>query len=146
MDALTREVPNVQLLPSVKFALQLEVTMADHPGHPCPLAFPWNMGMVMHILKSDPMLSDLKHVQVDGPGMAYLFFFDKQGKCWLTHKATQAMQAHMEKVFVLLCSLLCCQPPSPCVGVVPCSSGLRETLAQVTGQRPWTSNPYPHLM
>ena len=77
MDALTTEVPDVQPLPSVEFALHLKVTMADHPGHPCPPAFSWNMGMVMHILKSDPTLRDLEHIQVDGLGTAYLFFFDK---------------------------------------------------------------------
>ena len=39
------------------------------------------MLMVMHILKSDLVLWELEHVQVDGPGTAYLFFYDKQG-CW----------------------------------------------------------------
>ena len=34
--------------------------------------------MVLHVLKGDPMLWDLEHVQVDGPGTAYLFFYDKQ--------------------------------------------------------------------
>ena len=53
--------------------------MADQPGQPQPPAFSWNAGMVMHVLKSDPVLRDLEHVQVDGPGMAYLFFYDKQG-------------------------------------------------------------------
>ena len=74
MDTLTTEIPDVQLLPSVEFTLQLKVMMADHPGHPHLPAFLWNVGMVMHILKSDPTLRDLKHIQVDGPGMAYLFF------------------------------------------------------------------------
>ena len=55
--------------------------MADHPGQPCPPTFSWNGGMVMHILKSDPVLWELGHVQVDGPGTAYLFFYDKEG-CW----------------------------------------------------------------
>ena len=64
-----------------EYALMLEVTMADHPGRPHPPAFSWNAGMVMHILKSDPVLQELEHVQVDGPGTAYLFFYDKQG-CW----------------------------------------------------------------
>ena len=40
--------------------------------------FSWNAGMVLHILKGDPALRDLEHVQVDGPGTAYLFFCDKQ--------------------------------------------------------------------
>ena len=60
-----------------EYAMMLEVMMADHPGQPCPPAFSWNMGMVMHILKSDPVLWELEHVQVDGPGIAYLFFYDK---------------------------------------------------------------------
>ena len=34
MDALTTEVPDMQLLLSVEFTLQLEVMMADHLGHP----------------------------------------------------------------------------------------------------------------
>ena len=56
-----------------------EVMMADCPGHPHPPAFLWNAGMVLHVLKSDPTLRDLEHIQVDEPGMDYLFFFDKQG-------------------------------------------------------------------
>ena len=79
-DALTvlETVTEVQL-PSKEFALQLEVTMADHHGHLCPPTFSWNAGMILHVLKSDPTLRDHKHVQVDGPGTAYLFFYDKQG-------------------------------------------------------------------
>ena len=53
--------------------------MAEHPGHPHPPMFSWNTGMVMHLLKGDPALRDLEHIQVDGPGTAYLFFFNKQG-------------------------------------------------------------------
>ena len=100
MDTLITEVPDVQLLLSVEFALQLKVMMADCLGHPCPPppAFSWNVGMVMHILKSDPMLRDLEHIQVDGPGTAYLFF-DKQGRCRLTHETAQAMQAHVGEAF-----------------------------------------------
>ena len=64
-----------------EYALTLEVTMADRPGQPRPPAFSWNMGMVMHVLKSNPVLQELEYVQVDGPGTAYLFFYDKQG-CW----------------------------------------------------------------
>ena len=101
MDALITEVPDVQLLPSVEFALQLEVMIADCPGHPCPPVFLWNAGMVMHILKSNPMLRDLKHVQVDGPGMAYLFF-DKQGRCSLTHEATHVLCRHMSERHLLI--------------------------------------------
>ena len=60
-----------------EYALMLEVMMADRPGRPRPPAFSWNAGMVMHILKSDLVLWELEHVQVDGPGTAYLFFYDK---------------------------------------------------------------------
>ena len=70
MDALATEILDVQLLPSVEFTLQLEMMMADCLGHPCPSAFLWNVGMVMHMHKSNPTLRDLKHVQVDRPGMA----------------------------------------------------------------------------
>ena len=36
IDALTTEILDVQLLPSVEFTLQLEVMMADCLGHPHP--------------------------------------------------------------------------------------------------------------
>ena len=93
------EIPDVQLLSSVEFTLQLKVMMADHLGQITPQAFSWNAGMVMHILKSNPTLRDLEHVQVGGPGMAYLFF-DKQGRCDLTHEAAQAIQVHVREAFV----------------------------------------------
>ena len=99
MDVLTTEVPDVQYLLSVEFTLQLKVMMADCPGHPCPPAFLWTVGMVMHVFKSDPMLRDLEHIQVDGPGMTYLFFFNKQGRHGLTHEAAQAMQVHVREAF-----------------------------------------------
>ena len=76
LTALDTEVTVVQP-PSEEYALLLEVTMADCPGCPCPPTFSWNVGMVMHILKGNPTLRDLAHIQVDGPGTAYLFFFDK---------------------------------------------------------------------
>ena len=79
--------------------MMLEVTMADRPGRPRPPTFSWNAGMVMHVLKSDPVLRELEHVQVHGPGIAYLFIYDKQG-CWgLGQDATDAVQTHMEEPF-----------------------------------------------
>ena len=60
--------------PAEEYTMMLEVTMADHPGQPHPPTFSWNAGMVMHVLKSDPVLRELEHVQVDGLGTAYLFF------------------------------------------------------------------------
>ena len=74
-----------------EYTLMLEVVMADHPGRPRPPPFSWNMGMVMHVLKSDPVLWELEHVQVDGPGTAYLFFYDKQGCRGLEQDATDAV-------------------------------------------------------
>ena len=74
-----------------EYALMLEVTMADRPGRPRPPAFSWNAGMVMHILKSDPVLWELEHVQVDGPDTAYLFFYDKQGHRGLEQDAADAV-------------------------------------------------------
>ena len=82
-----------------EYALMLEVTMADHPGRPCPPAFSWNAGMVMHVLKSDLVLRELEHVQVDGPGTAYLFFYDKQGHRGLGQDATDAVRTHVEEAF-----------------------------------------------
>ena len=43
LTALDTEVIVVQP-PSEEFTLLLEVTMADHPGHPCPPTFSWNVG------------------------------------------------------------------------------------------------------
>ena len=51
--------------PVEEYAMMLEVTMADLPGQPHPPTFSWNAGMVMHVLKSDPVLRELEHVQVD---------------------------------------------------------------------------------
>ena len=85
--------------PTEEYALMLEVTMADCPGCPHPPTFSWNTGMVMHILKGDPTLRNLEHVQVDGPGAAYLFFFDKQGHRGLKHDAAQALRMHVAEAF-----------------------------------------------
>ena len=78
-DALTDVGEGTGETPVEEYAMMLEVTMVDHPGWPCPLVFSWNMGVVMHVLKSNPVLRELEHVQVDSPDMAYLFFYDKQG-------------------------------------------------------------------
>ena len=89
-----------------EYTLTLKVMMADHPGQPCPPAFSWNAGMVMHVLKSDPVLWELEHVQVDCPGTAYLFFNDKQGHWGLEQDATDAVRIHVEEAFLewILCS------------------------------------------
>ena len=79
--------------------MMLEVMMADHPGQPHPPTFSWNPGMVMHVLKSDLVLRELEHVQVDGPDIAYLFFYDKQGHRGLGQDAVDAVRIHMEEAF-----------------------------------------------
>ena len=53
----------------------------------------------MHVLKSGPVLRELEHVQVDGPGTAYLFFYDKQGHRGLGQDAMHAVQTHVEETF-----------------------------------------------
>ena len=82
-----------------EYALMLEVTMADRPGRPRPPAFSWNAGMVVHVFKSDPVLRELEHVQVDGPGTAYLFFYNKQGHRGLEQEAVDAIRNHVEEAF-----------------------------------------------
>ena len=85
--------------PAEEYAMMLEVMMADHPGRPHPPVFSWNAGMVMHVLKSNLVLRDLEHVQVDGLGIAYLFFYDKQGCRGLGQDATHAVWTHVEEAF-----------------------------------------------
>ena len=82
-----------------EYAVMLEVMMADHPSWPHPPAFSWNAGMVMHVLKSDLVLRELEHMQVDGPGTAYLFFYDRQGHHGLRQDTVHAIQIHMEEAF-----------------------------------------------
>ena len=53
----------------------------------------------MHVLKSDPVLRGLEHVQVDSLGTAYLFFYDKQGHQGLGQDAVHAVQTHVEEAF-----------------------------------------------
>ena len=48
--------------PAEEYTMMLEVMMVDRPGRPHPPTFSWNVGMVMHVLKSDPVLRELEHV------------------------------------------------------------------------------------
>ena len=61
--------------PAEEYAMMLEVTMADCPGQPHPPAISWNVGMLMHILKCDPVLRELEHVQVGSP--VYQEFYNR---------------------------------------------------------------------
>ena len=98
-DALVDVGEGINEPPAEEYAMILEVMMADRPGRPHPPTFSWNTGMVMRILKSDPVLRELEHVQVDGPGTAYLLFYDKQG-CWgLGQDTAYVIWAHTEEAF-----------------------------------------------
>ena len=90
-DALADVGEEMDETPAEEYAMMLEVMMADHPGRLHPPAFSWNAGMVMHILKGDPVLRELEHVQVDGPSTAYLFFYDKQGSRGLRQDTVHAI-------------------------------------------------------
>ena len=78
-DALTSLESEVTVVqpPAKEYALLLEVTMVDQPRHPCLPMFSWNAGMVLDVLKGDPVLQNLEHVQVDSPCTTYPFFYDK---------------------------------------------------------------------
>ena len=98
-DALTDVGEGMDETPAEGYAMMLEVTMADHPGRPHPPVFSWNVGMVMHVLKSDPVLRELEHVQVDGLGTAYLLFYDKQGHQGLRQDAMHAIRLMWGRLF-----------------------------------------------
>ena len=55
--------------------------------------------MVMHVLKSNPVLRELEHVQVDSQGTAYLFFYDRQGRHGLGQDAMYSIQARVKEAF-----------------------------------------------
>ena len=98
-DALADVGEGITEPPAEEYVLMLEVMMADQPGWPCPPMISWIAEMVLHILKNDPVLGELEHMQVDDPGTAYLFFYDKQGCCGLGQGTVYAVRAHMEKAF-----------------------------------------------
>ena len=85
--------------PAEEYTLLLEVNMADWPGCPHPPTFSWNAGMVLHVLKGDPTLRDLEYIQVDSPGMAHLFFYNKQGCRGLKQDAVETLRACVAEAF-----------------------------------------------
>ena len=124
-DVLVDVREGINKTPAEEYIMMLEVTMADCPGQPRPPTFSWNAGMVMHVLKSDLVLRELEHMQVDGPGTAYLFFYDKQGCRGLSQDTVYAIRAYVEEAFQggscallisLLASYLCWRPGS---GLLP---------------------------
>lgn len=99
-DTLSEAGRGMEETPVEEYAMLLEVMMADISGQPHPPRFSWNAGMVMHILKSDPALRELEHMQVDRPGIAFLFFYDKQGCHSLGQDTAYALRTHVEEAFV----------------------------------------------
>ena len=57
---------------------------------------------MQHALKGDPALRDLEHVQVDGPGLTFLFFYDQQGYRSLPKEEALAMSSHIADAFGVL--------------------------------------------
>ena len=99
-DALNEtEATVMEPSPLTEFIIQLEVTMADRPGRPRRPAYSWNGGLVQHALKNDPAMRDLKHVQADGPGLAYLFFHDRHGYRSLSKEEALDMRSHIADAF-----------------------------------------------
>ena len=54
---------------------------------------------MQHVLKSDPALRDLEHVQVDGPGLTYLFFYDRHGERGLSEEAALSIRSYIVDAF-----------------------------------------------
>ena len=55
--------------------------------------------MVQHVLKSDPALRELEHIQVDSPGLAYLFSYERHGHRGLTKVGALSMHSHIADAF-----------------------------------------------
>ena len=54
---------------------------------------------MQHTLKSDLALRDLEHVQVDGPGLTYLFYYDRHGYHSLSKEEALVMCSHIADAF-----------------------------------------------
>ena len=54
---------------------------------------------MQHVLKNDPAMRDLKHVQADGPGLAYLFFHDCHRYHSLSKEEALDMRSHIADAF-----------------------------------------------
>ena len=55
--------------------------------------------MVQHVLKSDLALRELEHIQVNSPGLPYLFFYDRHGHHGLTKEAALTICSHLADTF-----------------------------------------------
>ena len=89
--------------------------------------------MVLHLPKSDPTLRDLEHIQVDRPGMSYLFFFNKQDHQGLTLEAAHAMTTHVEEAFSEWIS----DSAHFAVNPMPLAEGWHHAMVTSERQRQW---------
>ena len=101
-DALNEAESTVTEPPSLaeEFIIQLDMTMVDRPGRcvTTSIFMEWRLGAA-HAMKNDPAMGDLKHVEVDGPGRAYLFFYDRHGYRSLPKEEALAMHSHIADAF-----------------------------------------------
>ena len=142
-DTLADVREGITELPAEEYAMMLEVTIADRPGQPHPPAFSWNVGMVMHILKNDPVLRELEDMLVDGPGMAYLFFYDYQGHRGLGQDTAYAIWAHVEEAFSEWISHSACLT----ISLLPLVEAWQQAVTAFNCQRlrGWAENPAPRV-
>ena len=54
---------------------------------------------MQHVLKIDPALRELEHVQVDSPGLVYLFIYDRHGHRGLMKEVALTMHSHIADAF-----------------------------------------------
>ena len=142
-DALADVGEGITEPPAEEYTMMFEVTMTDCPGQPYLPTFSWNTGMVMHVLKSDPVLRELEHMQVDGPGTAYLFFYDRQGHHSLGQDTAHAIRAHVEEAF----SEWILHSVHFTVSLLPLVEAWQQAVA--TSDHPrlrgWAGNPAPRI-
>ena len=84
--------------PAEEYTMMLEVMMADCLVSPV-LPHLLECGDGHACTEDNPVLRELEHVQVDGPGTAYLFFYDKQGHQGLRQDTSHAIWTHVEEAF-----------------------------------------------
>ena len=93
------------------------------------------------------MLQDLEHVQVDGSGTTYLFFYDKQGHRGLRQDVAENLQTHVAEAFSKWIS----QSAYFIVILLPLVEGWQSDMAASDRQwqRSWVEYPdypVPHVM
>ena len=97
----------------------------------------------MHVLKNDPVLRELEHMQVDSPGTAYLFFYDKQGRRGSGQDTVCAIWAHVEEAFSEWIS----HSAHFAISLLPLVEAWWQAVAASDCQRlrGWAENPAPRI-